>query len=227
MRLRRPGGTDVSGRKILRRFASSVVALACLIAVPAAWGGSVLDAMHHFFQDSRTVTADFTQKVSRPDGQVVKRAAGRLWISRPGKFRWTYEGSDGEVIVSNGRKVWLYEPALQQATVQPLGTALSSTPAALIAGRNPLSRQFTVRILPTGPGGLDWVLLLPKEGQSQGFTSIRMGFDHQGRLQEMRMEDAFQQTTTLKFSKIHINGPIASSKFRFSPPPGVDVLTNP
>ena len=226
MQLRHLDGTEMPWGQILRRLASCALVPLCLMAVPAAWAGDVLGALHHFFQDSRTVTASFTQKVSRPDGQVVKRATGRLWISRPGKFRWTYAGSDGEVIVSNGQKVWLYEPALQQATVQPLGRALSSTPAALIAGRDPLARQFAIRVLPAA-SGLDWVLLVPKDGQNQGFTSIRMGFDRQGRLREMRMGDAFQQTTTLKFSDIHINGPIAASKFRFSPPSGVDVLSNP
>jgi len=43
-------------------------------------------------------------------------------------------------------------------------------------------------------------------------------------LQEMRMEDAFQQETVLTFHDIRLNQPIAAREFQFTPPAGVDVL---
>jgi len=201
------------------------VCLSLLLAGASQAAGAIQD-LHRFFQDTRTVTADFRQEIANAQGEIIKRASGRLWISRPGKFRWDYAGANGQVIVSNGERVWLYEPALQQVTVQALGKSLGSTPAALIAGRDTLDQDFTVKPLPA-KDGLQWVLLGPKEGQAQGFTALRLGFDNRGQLREMRMEDAFSQETLLRFSKVRINPPIAAHTFQFVPPKGVDVLSNP
>jgi outer membrane lipoprotein carrier protein len=197
-----------------------------LLLVGVAQAAGAVQDLHRFFQDTHTVTADFSQEIANAQGEIIKRASGRLWVSRPGKFRWDYAGANGQVIVSNGERVWLYEPALQQVTVQPLGKSLGSTPAALIAGRDTLDQDFKVKALPA-KAGLQWVLLEPKEGQTQGFTSLRLGFDGRGQLREMRMEDAFSQTTLLRFTKVRVNAPVAAHVFQFVPPKGVDVLSNP
>ena len=222
----------VTDRLRLRRDPSPASALARWFLVPLLMLGGLqfaaaatgLTMLQDFFQKTHTITARFSQEVANHDGQVVKHASGRLWISRPGKFRWDYDGRNGQTIVSNGEKVWLYEPALEQATVQPLGKAIGSTPAALIAGNDDLSQRF--RITDLGEkDGLHWLLLHPKTGQDQGFTALRLGFDAQGSLREMRMEDAFQQQTVLRFEHIRINHPISVREFQFTPPAGVDVLS--
>ena len=222
----------VTDRLRLGRDLSRASGLVLWLLVPLLMLGSIqlaaaatgLTMLQDFFQKTHTITARFSQEVANHDGQVVKHASGRLWISRPGKFRWDYDGRNGQTIVSNGEKVWLYEPALEQATVQPLGKAIGYTPAALIAGNDDLSQRF--RITDLGEkDGLRWLLLHPKTGQDQGFTALRLGFDAQGALREMRMEDAFQQQTVLRFEHIRINRPISAQEFQFTPPAGVDVLS--
>ena len=208
--------------RLARKFSWPLLLLLGWSTLASAASG--LNMLHHFFQDTHTITAQFSQEVANHNGQIVKRANGTLWISRPGKFRWDYSGVNGQTIVSNGNKVWLYEPALQQVTVQPLGKALGSTPAALIAGNDNLNARF--KITDEGEkGGLHWLLLDPKSGQDQGFTALRLGFDSQGALREMRMEDAFQQETVLHFTHIEVNHAIPGREFQFTPPAGVDVLS--
>jgi outer membrane lipoprotein carrier protein len=220
MQLRRPV------TKIRQRFVGVVLGLVAVGMTTAAWATAPAALLQKFFQSSRTVTASFQQEVLNHGGVVEQRAQGKLWISRPGRFRWDYAGKNGQTIVSNGEEVWLYEPALQQVTVQPLGKVLGSTPAALIAGRDVLTTDFDISALPA-KDGLDWVLLKPKQGQAQGFTAIRMGFNSAGQLRQMWMEDAFQQQTVLHFEKVRTNIPISSQTFHFTPPAGVDVLKNP
>ncbi|MFA7656821.1 outer membrane lipoprotein carrier protein LolA [Acidithiobacillus thiooxidans] len=202
-----------------------ILGAACLLGW-SAWANAASgqDMLHHFFQSTHTITAQFSQEVANHNGQIVKKAGGTLWISRPGKFRWDYSGPNGQTIVSNGLKVWLYEPALQQVTVQPLGKALGSTPAALIAGNDDLSQRFNISDLGV-KNQLHWLLLRPKNGQDQGFTALRLGFDTAGILKEMRMEDAFQQETVLHFTHVEINHAIPSHEFQFTTPAGVDVLS--
>ncbi|MHB8224888.1 outer membrane lipoprotein chaperone LolA [Acidithiobacillus sp.] len=229
MQQHRPVGTDylrfmrgpLPALRLVRWFLVPLLILGGIQYAAAATG---LAMLQDFFQKTHTITAQFSQEVANHDGQIVKRTSGMLWISRPGKFRWDYSGDNGQTIVSNGEKVWLYEPALEQATVQPLGKVLGSTPAALIAGNDDLSQRFKITDLGQ-KDGLHWLLLHPKTGQDQGFTALRMGFDAQGALRQMRMEDAFQQQTVLRFEHIKINHPISAQEFQFTPPAGVDVLS--
>ncbi|MEY2341039.1 outer membrane lipoprotein chaperone LolA [Acidithiobacillus sp. IBUN Pt1247-S3] len=210
-------------RRSVSAFLAICLVLGANLPVLAADPSALLEK---FFQSSKTVTADFQQEVLNHGGVVEQKASGQLWIARPGRFRWNYTGKNGQMIVSDGQQVWLYEPALQQVTVQPLGKVLGSTPAALIAGRNVLPEGFQISALPD-KNGLQWVLLKPKKGQSQGFTSIQMGFDNSGQLREMLMQDAFQQETVLHFEHVRVNVPIPNKTFHFTPPAGVDVLKNP
>ena len=229
MQQHRPVGTDylrfmrgpLPALRLVRWFLVPLLILGGIQYAAAATG---LAMLQDFFQKTHTITAQFSQEVANHDGQIVKRTSGMLWISRPGKFRWDYSGDNGQTIVSNGKKVWLYEPALEQATVQPLGKVLGSTPAALIAGNDDLGQRFKITDLGQ-KDGLHWLLLHPKTGQDQGFTALRMGFDAQGALRQMRMEDAFQQQTVLRFEHIKINHPISAQEFQFTPPAGVDVLS--
>ncbi len=76
----------------------------------------------------------FAQTVEAADGSRV-RSEGRLWLRRPGMFRWEYEKPYAELFVSDGRTVWHYEPDLMQAerirTLDPASTAA----LRILAGR--------------------------------------------------------------------------------------------
>ena len=64
--------------------------------------------------------------------------------------------------------------------------------------------------------------MIPKSKDS-GFTDVRIGFSD-GKLQLLEMKDSFGQSTRMTFSNIVENIDIPEEKFRFVPPPGVDVI---
>ncbi|MFX4324706.1 outer-membrane lipoprotein carrier protein LolA, partial [Acinetobacter baumannii] len=71
-----------------------------------------------------------------------QNASGTMAFSRPGKFRWTYDRPYYQLLVGDGEKLWVHDRDLNQVTVKTLGDALASTPAALLAGRNELEKNF-------------------------------------------------------------------------------------
>ncbi|MFW5825906.1 MAG: outer membrane lipoprotein chaperone LolA, partial [Marinobacter sp.] len=81
-----------------------------------------------------TFQANFTQTVADEQGRVRQESTGNLKAKRPGLFYWETDPPANQFIVSNGDTVELYDPDLEQVTVQALDEQVSTTPALLLSG---------------------------------------------------------------------------------------------
>ncbi len=193
--------------------------LLLLLSLPAS--ATALDQLRAFVSATHSATADFTQTVLDKQLTTQQQASGTLAFSRPGKFRWQYQTPYPQLIVGDGHKLWLYDPQLKQVTVRKLGQALSSTPAALLAGNGAIEQYFHLKNLGK-TGAISWLEATPKR-KTRSFSSVRLGF-HSDMLVVMELHDRFGQTTIIRFSNFRRNPPIGPAMFHFTPPPGVDVL---
>src|ERR1700722_4108218 len=167
-------------------------------------------------------TADFEQTIDDGHGNVLRSAAGRLYLQRPGRFRWDYSEPSEQLILADGKQIWFYDKDLAQANVRDMDTSLASTPASLLSGSSSISTQFTVAALP-GSVGLQWFQLIPKHADTD-FQLVRIGFTKNGELASMFLADKLNQITQLTFSNSKRNEKFAPDLFSFVPPPGVDVI---
>jgi DNA segregation ATPase FtsK/SpoIIIE-like protein len=106
-------------------------------------------------------------------------------------------------------------------TVRKLGDVISGTPAALLAGDDAIEKYFVLKDSGQG-GGMEWLEATPKNKDTT-FDRIRMGFKGDN-LAEMELFDHFGQRTRLQLSSFQRNPKIESSRFRFTPPKGVDII---
>ena len=134
--------------------------LAALCLTPCISFASALDDFLAFNTATRSATARFEQKVFDRSGKAVETASGTFVFARPGKFRWTYEKPHKQLLVADGTKLWIHDPDLNQVTVKRVDRAISSTPAALLAGRDDITALFTLRDAGSS-GGLSWVEATP------------------------------------------------------------------
>jgi len=187
--------------------------------LPAHAGG--LDDFLAFNTATKTATARFEQQVLDRNGKVVETATGTFVFARPGKFRWAYEKPHKQLLVGDGAKLWIHDPDLNQVTVKRMDRAISSTPAALLAGRDDITALFTLRDGGSA-NGLNWVEAAPKE-KDTGFDRVRLGL--QGKtLAAMELFDQLGGRTMLRFSDLKANATVGADTFRFTPPPGADVM---
>jgi len=209
----------VGGRRILRCL---FVAALLAAALPAVAADDSLSRVEDWLKSVRTLSADFVQVVRSRDGQITSRATGTLSLSRPDRFRWDYRDPYVQVIVADGRKLWLYDADLAQVTVRPLESGLGSTPAMLLSGAGSVAESFTA-----GPierdGEWTWYRLVPKQGGSD-FESVSLGFNGHGTLVAMQLADKLGQSTELDFSDLVLNAAVDPGLFRFTPPKGADVI---
>ena len=198
------------------------VAVALLAAAlpAAAWAGAV-DAFLAFTANTKAAQARFEQQVVDAGGRVVEKASGAFSFSRPNRFRWAYDKPSATVIVADGERLWVYDPDLRQATVRPMDRALSATPAALLAGRGDVTAAFTLRDAGSADG-LEWLEAIPRSPDT-GFDRVRVGM--RGPVPAaMELLDSLGGRTVLRFPKFQAGGPVDAATFRFTPPPGTDVL---
>ncbi len=168
-----------------------------------------------------TWSADFTQTIDDGHGKVVRSAAGKLYLQRPGKFRWDYTEPSEQLVLADGKQIWFYDKDLAQANVRDMDAALANTPASLLSGSGSVSTQFDVKALPPA-GGLEWFQRGPKRADTD-FQLVRMGFD-KGELASMFLADKLNQITQLTFTHAARNGKLPADLFSFTPPAGVDVI---
>jgi len=201
----------------------AAIALGLLAASFVAHAGGI-DELHAFLDGAKNGRATFKQTVVARSGRAPQTSSGTFAFQRPGKFRWSYDKPFEQLVVGDGAKVWVYDKDLNQVIVRALDAALGATPAALLAGDNALERNFTL-VDGGNADGLAWVDATPKAAEST-FTKVRIGF--KGALpRAMELTDAFGQSTRLAFDSFEKNVNLAADLFRFTPPPGADVVQAP
>ena len=201
--------------------ASWMMAAALWGAVLAPAAASPATEVDKYLGGLSSWAADFTQTIDDGHGNVMRSAAGRLFLQRPGKFRWDYSQPSEQLILADGKHIWFYDKDLAQANVRDMDVSLAGTPASLLSGSGSVTNQFDVTALPPS-AGLQWYQLVPKH-EDTDFQVVRIGFD-KGDLRSMFLADKLNQITQLTFSNSKRNLTLAPDLFSFAPPPGVDVI---
>jgi len=201
----------------------TALALLALLAAVSAQASS-LERFERYLRTTHSARADFEQQVFDARQALIQTATGHFAFERPGRFRWVYVTPMRQLIVGDGARVWIYDEDLAQVTVRRLASALGSTPAALISGSADVMQAFVFTELGLRES-LEWLEAKPRDAES-GFDRIRLGMSAVG-VEAMELVDHFGQTTRLRFSNVERNPVLDPGRFRFTPPPGTDVLGEP
>jgi outer membrane lipoprotein carrier protein len=211
-----PASATVSATRMTGR----ALAGAALMAAAGLAQADGVASLQQFVTEVKSGRATFNQTVTAPDGKRKKSTTGTFEFQRPNQFRFSYDKPAEQLIIGDGKKVWVYDPDLSQASVRNMDQALGATPVALLAGGD-LSKDFTLKSQPAEQG-VEWALATPKRSDS-GLQSLRLGF--RGReLVALEIVDAFGQRSVMQFNSVQVNAKVAPERFRFDPPAGTDVM---
>ena len=199
------------------RSASLVLAMFATTAFAAA-----RDDLTSFTKGLKGLDGQFTQQVFDANGKLKDSSSGRVALTVPRLFRWEYTKPYEQLIVADGKQVWVYDPDLQQVTKRPQGSDEQASPLAALVDPVKLDRDYSIKDTGT-QSGLDWLELTPRTATETGFKSARLGFGVQG-LATMQVIDALGQKTRIMFNNWKRNPTFADGTFRFVPGKGVDVV---
>ncbi|MEH6561717.1 MAG: outer membrane lipoprotein chaperone LolA [Marinobacter sp.] len=199
-----------------------VVALLFSSALMAADKDGSADELASVLTSYETYQADFIQIVVNENGGKVQETRGSLKAKRPGLFYWETHAPMSQFIVSDGDKVEVYDPDLEQVTVHKLDDRVQSTPALLLSGEvENLEETYRVSSRQISDDVREFTLE-PKSEDSL-FVSLRLKF-FKNELQEMRMQDSLAQLSVLSFDHIQLNETVDKSAFTLEYPEDVDII---
>jgi outer membrane lipoprotein carrier protein len=196
--------------------------LAWVVFGAAAARADSLQQLREFLAQTASARGEFSQTSSKgPGSRGSQPSSGYFEFARPGRFRWETKSPYQQVIVSDGARLYVYDPDLKQVTIKQVKGAIPASPASILFGSNDFERDFQVKS-DGARDGIEWVLATPRS-QDSSFERIRIGF-RDGLPVAMELADSFGQTTELRFSGVQRNPKLDPGQFHFEPPKGADVL---
>ena len=167
---------------------------------------------------ARGFTARFEQEISFRGGGA-QRYRGEVAVLRPGRFRWRYTSPYEQLYVSDGQRIWHYEPDLMQVQVMRSLQGVDPTVMKLLDGSiDP--RQLTVLDIARDAGGAR------RYHARVGDVTVWIGLAGRAsaaRLAYVERVDALGNRNVIRLLEMKLAPPPASL-FAFTPPRGVDVL---
>mgnify|MGYP003688567827 CR=1 FL=1 len=205
--------------RLFRMLLLSVLSLTCLNAM--ADDSAAVKRLTELLSQAQTISARFSQLTLDGSGSQLQETAGELSLKRPGLFRWHTDAPQEQLLVSNGKQVWLYDPDLEQVTIQKMDQRLTHTPALLLSGDvSKISESFDISYKEAG-NVVDFTLK-PKSKDTL-FDNLRLSF-RSGVVNDMQLIDSIGQRTNILFLNVKMNQPIQDSEFTFEVPKGADVI---
>jgi outer membrane lipoprotein carrier protein len=176
---------------------------------------SVRDLSARFEQTSRSVALGGPAATERSQGQVV--------FAKPGRMRWSYETPEPSLVVSDGKELWIYDPARQEAQRFPVTEGyLSGAAVQFLLGQGQILREFNAKALRCEATAVE-LELVPRAPAT--YEKLRVVTDpRSGELLETTVFDLVGNATTVALRDAKTNLDPKPSLFRFEAPEGVRVL---
>lgn len=169
--------------------------------------------------------AEFSQTAFNKSLNSTISAQGVVYLKKGGKLRWEYSTPTAQEIVSDGETLWVYTPSLNQVNTGPAPEALAGPAGSFLAGLGRLREHFEVRFLnpaqPVDAAGNVVLDLRPKRPLPT-LSRLILALDPKSWQPRRAVTyDQFDNTVTMRFTKVAVNSGLGDRLFTFVPPPGV------
>lgn len=106
----------------------STVFVVAILSAQVAFAGADLKQISDYLDTLTSVESDFVQ--FNPDGS---KQTGTMYLKRPGKVRFEYDGEDAPLVLISGGQVAVFDPLSNEP---PFRFPVSATPLDTILGRD-------------------------------------------------------------------------------------------
>ena len=184
------------------------------------------DGVDKHYNDLKSLQSNFEE--SYKGGGMVRNESGVMFLKKPGKMRWDYRIPREKVFVTDGNTAWFYVPGEKQArraSVKSLDDLRS--PLRYLLGKTKLEKEFV---------GLSWapdqhpvatgnvVLRGVPKSMADRVSQVLLEITPENRIARILIEELDGSTTEFRFQDHRENVQVADERFKFRPPPGVEVM---
>lgn len=208
----------------LRLCCLGVVLTALATSVHAENTGldTLIHGVEHRYNQARTLTVDFAETYSIA-GHNRRPESGTLVLRKPGRMRWTYTQPSGKLFVSDGQHVFLYTAAdnrVERSTLK--STDDLRAPMAFLLGKLDLKKEF--RSFQTTAVGPDTSLIAEAKSDRLPYEKVQMTIGPDFAIHALTVQGRDGSTLGFEFRNEVLNPALSDQAFRFTPPPGAEVV---
>jgi outer membrane lipoprotein carrier protein len=145
-------------------------------------------------------------------------SSGQMVIARPNLLKWQITAPIKQLLIADGKKLWVYDEDLEQVSVKKQKSNIGGV-ASIFFGNDSfaLAKDFDVQM--TKSNHFD----LKAKHAKLSFERVQLVFNDKF-LTRIELFDELGQHTIVNLSKIKINSKLGSNLFKFKIPKGVDVV---
>lgn len=215
------------------RFPLLVAMAATAVVAPSVRAqdsaGAAIDKAVEAYAKVRTAKAAFQQVVTNPLTGSRMQSRGEFEQARPDRFIFRFADPKGDVIVSDGKFVWVYLPSSQPGQVirAPLSAEVEGSMDLIGAFfSNPRTRyKMTDAGAATVGGHATRIVTLVPKDKGGSFLRARVWIDtSDGTLRQFEAEEMSGIVRLVTITTFTPNAPVPGTTFRFKPPRGVRVV---
>ena len=191
-----------------------------LIMLTSVAFASTADDLISKIKNIQSMSASFTQKLIDGQSNSNVNSKGTMSLMKPQFFKWITTSPNNQEIVSNGKKLWIYDGDLEQLIIKKVSNNISQFPYLILLSKNSvnLSKLFSIKEKATNT-----YILKPKNDDM--INSITIKFTDNGELDYLDISTSLNQYTQIKFSDVKDNANIVkASDFDFKTPRDTDVI---
>jgi outer membrane lipoprotein carrier protein len=192
---------------------------------------TVAARVQSFYDQTASISAEFYQTYVDILYKRTDRSKGRVVFKKPGLMRWDYALPNGKLVVSDGRKLLVYEPGddneeTGQVYEQQFNEAQLPQALAFLTGAGRLEKSFTFQLLDSQHEGFPngYVLELRPLTPNPHYDRILFYVERDERLSglvsRVLIIDPNGNRNRFDFSKLKFNRAIDESLFKWQPPAG-------
>lgn len=192
---------------------------------------NILSNIQEVYEKTKDFQADFEQTSLIKSINEEQKSSGKVYMKKPGLMRWEHLSPEKELIVLDGKVLWIYSPENKQVIKNDLvGKFDSGTPFLFLLGLGKIKEQFNVKYLNQNKAGKeDWIILeLRPKKEQPGLEKLILRVSPKSFLVEgSSVFDEYGNVTSFDFYDIQINKNISSSLFEYEVPEGTEVIEPP
>jgi len=187
---------------------------------------AIADKVDQRYNHLQTLEAQFSETYS--GAGMTRTESGTLTLKKPGRMRWDYDQPRPKMFLTDGQTAWFYVPGERQvrrALVKQLDDLRS--PLRYLLGKTKLEKEFTGLSIASGQKPLydgDIVLQGIPKSLADRVANTLLEVSPDGLIRRIVVDQMDGSVTEFRFLQQKENVQIADQHFRFTPPPGVEVV---
>jgi len=215
----------------------SAISSRCLLVVVLVSAGAarlvaqtdvhaIADKVDQRYNHMQTLQAQFSETYS---GAGMKRTeSGTLELKKPGRMRWDYSEPRPKMFLTDGSTAWFYVPGERQARRAPVKQIEDlRSPLRYLLGKSKLEKEFIgLTVVPEAKplNAGDVVLRGVPKGMQERVSQTLLEVTPDGLITRIVVEEMDGSVTEFRFLQQKENVQVSDQRFRFTPPPGVEVV---